>query len=209
MLISSGDDTKLFAYSAMDFTNFAPHDICPAPQRPLVNLTKQRSTSDGDGQIMLIQQYNRLDVKVLENVTGNVKRTRNQPTHLQLKSEGLRRIVCSAISADGSHVAYSHNVRPCLFELRCQSEDGHNNKGVWLLKKLKLPKGLPSAYCMIFSVDSSSLIIGGRDRKIYVSMPVFVVIGRYVELHEPQTYVVFPKLYMIRRFRCHNLPRPI
>ncbi|KAF3322914.1 cirhin-like protein [Carex littledalei] len=168
MLISSGDDAKLFAYSAMEFTNFAPHDICPAPQRPLVNLTKQRSTSDGDGQIMLIQQYNRLDIKVLENVAGNVKRTRNQPTHLQLKSEGLRRIVCSAISADGTHVAYSHNVRPCLFELRCQSEDGHNNKGVWLLKKLKLPKGLPSAYCMIFSVDSSSLIISGRDRKIYV-----------------------------------------
>jgi U3 small nucleolar RNA-associated protein 4 len=179
MLISSGDDTKLFAYSAMEFTNFAPHDICPAPQRPLVNLTNARC-NDGGGQIMLIQQYTRLDMKLFENVAGNMKRITTQPSHLQLKSEGSRRIICSTISGDGNHVAYSHDVRPCLFELRCQSKDGHNNKGGWLLKKIKLPKELPSACCMTFSVDSSSLIIGGRDRKIYVSMPLCLCVCGFI-----------------------------
>ncbi|KAH7663100.1 WD40-repeat-containing domain-containing protein [Dioscorea alata] len=38
MLISAGDDTKLFAYSAREFTQFSPHDICPAPQRPSIQL---------------------------------------------------------------------------------------------------------------------------------------------------------------------------
>ncbi|KAJ4764658.1 U3 small nucleolar RNA-associated protein 4 [Rhynchospora pubera] len=168
MLISAGDDAKLFAYSAMEFTNFAPHDICPAPQRPLVNLANQ-SASDGTGSIVLIEQSTRLDVKLRENVSGHAKRTPNQLTRLvQLKSEGSRRIICSAISGDGTYIAYSHDLRPRLFELRCQSKGVHNNKGMWSLKKLELPKGLPSACCMVFSVDSLNLIIGGRDRKIYV-----------------------------------------
>ncbi|KAK9091929.1 hypothetical protein Syun_026840 [Stephania yunnanensis] len=38
MLISAGDDTKLFAYSAQEFTKFAPRDICPAPQRLPIQL---------------------------------------------------------------------------------------------------------------------------------------------------------------------------
>ncbi|XXG56848.1 hypothetical protein AAC387_Pa03g4158 [Persea americana] len=41
MLISAGDDTKLFAYSAKEFTKFAPHDICPAPQRVPIQLEFQ------------------------------------------------------------------------------------------------------------------------------------------------------------------------
>ncbi|KAK9087107.1 hypothetical protein Syun_029501 [Stephania yunnanensis] len=38
MLISAGDDTKLFAYSTQEFTKFAPRDICPAPQRLPIQL---------------------------------------------------------------------------------------------------------------------------------------------------------------------------
>ncbi|TYG99264.1 hypothetical protein ES288_A10G182500v1 [Gossypium darwinii] len=38
MLVSAGDDAKLFAYSAMEFTRFSPHDICPAPQRVPIQL---------------------------------------------------------------------------------------------------------------------------------------------------------------------------
>ncbi|GAB4836763.1 hypothetical protein Ancab_001675 [Ancistrocladus abbreviatus] len=38
MLLSAGDDTKIFAYSDKEFTKFSPHDICPAPQRVQVQL---------------------------------------------------------------------------------------------------------------------------------------------------------------------------
>ncbi|KAK8366118.1 hypothetical protein V6Z12_A02G101500 [Gossypium hirsutum] len=38
MLVSAGDDAKLFAYSAKEFTRFSPHDVCPAPQRVPVQL---------------------------------------------------------------------------------------------------------------------------------------------------------------------------
>lgn len=47
MLISGGDDTKLFSYSEREFTQFIPHNFCPAPQRPLINLARD-STVNGD-----------------------------------------------------------------------------------------------------------------------------------------------------------------
>ncbi|WZZ10514.1 hypothetical protein YC2023_096435 [Brassica napus] len=42
MLISAGDDAKLFAYSVQEFTKFHPHDICPAPQRVPMQMSSGR-----------------------------------------------------------------------------------------------------------------------------------------------------------------------
>ncbi|KAJ6709696.1 WD REPEAT-CONTAINING PROTEIN PCN [Salix koriyanagi] len=100
MLISAGDDTKLFAYSAQEFTKFSPHDICPAPQR---------------------------------------------------------------VPIQGVLFAYSDHVKPSLFELKKEVR-----KSAWTVNKKHLPQNLPYAHSMVFSADSSQLMIAGHDRKIYV-----------------------------------------
>ncbi|KAK9162735.1 hypothetical protein Syun_003637 [Stephania yunnanensis] len=56
-LFQIGDDTKLFAYSAQEFTKFAPRDICPAPQRLPIQLTFGElymwGRDEGDGRLRL------------------------------------------------------------------------------------------------------------------------------------------------------------
>ncbi|KAG1361265.1 WD repeat-containing protein PCN [Cocos nucifera] len=167
MLISAGDDTKLFAYSAKEFSQFSPHDICPAPQRPSMKLVHD-TVLDG-ASALLVQSSVWLDVflvKVDGNVSPSVSSGRSTKTQLlaRLKSKGSRKIVCSAISSTGMLFAYSDHVKPCLFELR-RHKDG---KGRWSIDKLQLPTGLPYAQYMVFSVDASHLMLAGHDRKIYV-----------------------------------------
>jgi U3 small nucleolar RNA-associated protein 4 len=167
MLISGGDDTKLFAYSAREFTQFAPHNFCPAPQRPLINLARE-STVNGDS-VMLVQSANWLDVLL---VTVHNKLTPSTSSRedakvrqlARLKSKGSRKIISSAASTNGMLLAYSDCVRPSLFALKHESGRKYN------LKKLELPKGLPCSQSMMFTVDSSNLILAGRDGKIYVSL---------------------------------------
>lgn len=83
---------------------------------------------------------------------------------LGIKSKGSRKIICSAISSSGLLSAYSDHVRPSLFELRRLKA----GKIALSVSKIKLPQGLPYAHCMIFSADSSCLMLAGHDRKIYV-----------------------------------------
>lgn len=167
MLISGGDDTKLFAYSAREFTQFAPHNFCPAPQRPLINLARD-STVNGDS-VMLVQSANWLDVVLVtvQNKLTPSTSSRGDVTIRQLarlKSKGSRKIICSAASTNGTLLAYSDSVRPCLFALK------HKGGKKYTLDKLELPKGLPCSHSMMFTVDSSNLILAGRDGKIYVSL---------------------------------------
>ncbi|CAL4918889.1 unnamed protein product [Urochloa decumbens] len=164
MLISGGDDTKLFAYSAREFTQFAPHNFCPAPQRPLINLAKD-NTVNGDS-VMLVQSANWLDVllvTVQNKLTPSTSSREDAKVRLlaRLKSKGSRKIISSAASTNGMLLAYSDCLRPCLFALK------HKSGKKYALDKLELPKGLPSSQCMMF-VDSSILILAGRDGKIYI-----------------------------------------
>ncbi|KAM0040251.1 putative WD repeat-containing protein PCN [Helianthus debilis subsp. tardiflorus] len=55
MLISAGDDTKLFAYPANEFTKFAPHDISLAPQIPPIQLVCKTADSDRLAHLLLVQ----------------------------------------------------------------------------------------------------------------------------------------------------------
>ncbi|XP_062214678.1 WD repeat-containing protein PCN-like [Phragmites australis] len=165
MLVSGGDDTKLFAYSAREFTQFAPHNFCTAPQRPLINLARD-STVNGDS-VMLVQSSNWLDVLLVtvQNKLTPSTSARGDATirHLaRLKSKGSRKIISSAASINGTLLAYSDCVRPCLFVLK------HKGGKKYTLDKLELPKGLPCSQSMMFTVDSSSLILAGRDGKIYI-----------------------------------------
>nr|XP_043636645.1 WD repeat-containing protein PCN-like [Erigeron canadensis] len=160
MLISAGDDTKLFAYSANEFTKFAPHDICPAPQRPPIQLVCR--AADKLIRLLLVQAPHWLDL-----FTVNVNKDGGAATTdmvARVKSKGLRKIICSSISPSGRFFSYSDHVKPCLFELK-KNETG---KSVWSISKRKLPSSLPFAHSMIFTSDSSRLMISGHDRMIYV-----------------------------------------
>lgn len=53
MLISGGNDAKLFTYPANSFLSFHPHDVCPAPERPYIQLAQ----SGIQGGIMMMTQH--------------------------------------------------------------------------------------------------------------------------------------------------------
>lgn len=164
MLISAGDDTKLFAYPVKEFTNFSPHDICPAPQRTPIQLVLN---SVFDQSKMLLVQYSQwIDIHLLqlknERTPGGFAKTE---ILARVKSKASRKIICSTISNSGALFAYSDHKKPCLFELK-KFEVG---KITWSVSKRKLPQRLPFAHNMIFTQDSSCLIVAGHDRRIYVS----------------------------------------
>ncbi|KAI3491235.1 hypothetical protein L1887_44492 [Cichorium endivia] len=159
MLISAGDDAKLFAYSAKEFTKFGPHDICPAPQRPPIQLVCS-SRVDGFSYLLLVQASRWLDIFTVHVKRGSGVLTTDMVA--RVKSKGLRNIVCSSISPSGRFFSYSDHVKPCLFELKKDA------KSSWSISKRKLPSSIPFAHSMIFSSDSSRLMISGHDRMIYV-----------------------------------------
>nr|DAD35791.1 TPA_asm: hypothetical protein HUJ06_006431 [Nelumbo nucifera] len=167
MLISAGDDTKLFAYSAKEFTKFSPHDICPAPQRVSIQLVLNTLLSGSP--LILIQCSSWLDILYVHVKSGAnpSKGSRGLATTdllARVKSKASRKIICSTISNTGVLFAYSDHAKPSLFELkRCES-----GKSAWAVNKRQLPRQLPFAHCMLFSSDSSRLMIAGHDRKIYV-----------------------------------------
>ncbi|KAL2471554.1 Transducin family protein/WD-40 repeat family protein [Abeliophyllum distichum] len=170
MLISAGDDTKLFAYSAKEFTKFSPHDICPAPQRMPMQLALK--TFFNQTPLLLIQASYWLDiycVRVKNDAVSDVSPGSSgglASTDLvaKIKCKASRKIICSTISSSGTSFAYSDHVKSNLFELK-RSKSGKN---IWTVKKRQLQWELPYAHCMAFSSDSSRLLIAGHDRRIYV-----------------------------------------
>lgn len=170
MLISAGDDTKLFAYSVQEFTKFSPHDICPAPQRLPFQLV--RSVFD-QTPLLLVQAPYWLDILSVRTTNGTFVSKASGPsgglaaTGLQarVKSKASRKIICCALSSSGELFAYSDQVKPNLFELK-RREDGKNS---WTVTKMQLPQRLSFVHSLVFSADSNRLIMAGHDRKIYVS----------------------------------------
>lgn len=60
MLISGGNDAKLFTYPANAFLSFHPHDICPCPERPFIRLAAQSAIYGGT--LMMVQHSSRVDI---------------------------------------------------------------------------------------------------------------------------------------------------
>lgn len=176
MLISAGDDTKLFAYTAKEFTKFSPHDICPTPQRLPIQLVLNSAFKQAS--LLLVQSPDCLDIFCVHTKGGALRKLNSgsfggrATTELvaKVKCKASRKIICSAISKSGSLFAYSDHLKPNLFELK-RHESGKNS---WAVKKKQLPRKLPYAHSMIFSTDSSRLIIAGHDRRIYVSLSLFI-----------------------------------
>ncbi|GAA0186765.1 hypothetical protein LIER_34053 [Lithospermum erythrorhizon] len=173
MLVSGGDDAKLYAYSAREFTKFAPHDICPTPQRVPIQLVlntvfKQNNTVFGQTPLLLIQNSRHLDICTVCIKNRSISETGIAAPATNLvalaKCRSSRKIICSTISSSGMFFAYSDQVKAKLFELK-KSKGG---KTKWSIEKLCLPVQLPFAHSMIFSSDSSRLMIAGQDRLIYI-----------------------------------------
>ncbi|KAM7516977.1 hypothetical protein LguiA_006560 [Lonicera macranthoides] len=169
MLISAGDDTKLYAYSANEFTKFSPHDICPAPQGPPIQLVL--NTVYNQTPLLLIQASYWLDIFCVRLKEGAVIDMGSGPGGFastdmvaRVKSKASRKIICSTMSSSGVFFAYSDHVKPNLFELKKHEAA----KSSWVIIKRKLPPRLPFAHCMVFSIDSSRLMIAGHDKRIYV-----------------------------------------
>ncbi|KAL5844677.1 hypothetical protein ACOSQ3_010733 [Xanthoceras sorbifolium] len=166
MLISAGDDTKLFAYSVKEFTKFSPHDICPAPQRVPIQLVHDKLFNHTS--LLLVQASYWLDilsVRLNNNIDSGASSGRATTDLVaRVKSKASRKIICSAISNSGVLFAYSDHVKPNLFELK-RHEVG---KSAWAINKKQLPRKLPFAHSMVFSHDCSRMMIAGHDRRIYV-----------------------------------------
>ncbi|KAH1047374.1 hypothetical protein J1N35_038158 [Gossypium stocksii] len=164
MLVSAGDDAKLFAYSAMEFTRFSPHDICPAPQRvPIQLVTGSRFNQTS---FLFVQASCWLDVlSVNASDVGSGPYGGLVTTNIvaRVKSKAGRKIICSAMSNSGEFFGYSDHIRPSLFELSRQA-----GQSTWTISKRQLPQKLPSAHSMVFTSDGSRLLIAGHDRRIYV-----------------------------------------
>jgi U3 small nucleolar RNA-associated protein 4 len=171
MLISAGDDTKLFAYSVKEFSKFSPHDICPAPQRVPIQLV--HNTVFNQTPLLLVQASHWLDVLCVRTKGVAFSDMACGPSGghavtdllARIRTKASRRIICSSISNSGALFAYSDHVRPSLFELKMRGV----GKNTWTVNKRQLPPKLPFAHSMVFSFDSSRLMIAGHDRKIYVS----------------------------------------
>lgn len=176
MLISAGDDTKLFAYSVKEFTKFSPHDICPAPQRMPMQLVLK--TAFNKTPLLLIQAAHWLDIYCVRLKNGTVSDASPGPSGglastdlvARVKCKAARKIICSTISSSGTSFAYSDHVKPNLFELK-RNKSG---KSLWTVNKRQLPQELPFAHYMIFSSDSSRLLLAGHDRRIYVCI-LFII----------------------------------
>ncbi|KAL9250981.1 WD repeat-containing protein [Drosera capensis] len=173
MLLSAGDDTKIFAYSAMQFTEFSPHDICPAPQRIPGQLVLNSALNVAP--ILLVQGPYRIDVFALslKNVVfekGSGKSGILAPTKPLAQFPNKKKTVCSTISPSGLFLSYSTNVKLNLVELQISQ----SSKGQGSVVRRKLPPRIPCAHSMVFTPDSSRLIISGQDRLIYVSIPLFL-----------------------------------
>ncbi|CAO2833918.1 unnamed protein product [Amaranthus hypochondriacus] len=167
MLLSAGDDTRIFAYSANEFTKFSPHDVCPAPQRVPVHFVQ--SSAFNKMPLLLVQSSNGVDIMSLK--LGNGAALDKAPggpatTNLlvRVNKKGSGKITCCTISPCGSLFCFSNHVKPSMFELK-RTE---GSKTTWLVNKRHLPGKLPYAHALCFTTDSSQLIIAGGDRRIYI-----------------------------------------
>ncbi|KAL2895013.1 WD repeat-containing protein PCN [Bienertia sinuspersici] len=167
MLLSAGDDTRMFAYSANEFTKFAPHDVCPAPQRVPVHFVQ--NSIFNKMPLLLAQTTNGVDILSLKLKNGAVldKAPGGQASTsllARVNNKGSGKIICSSISPSGSLFCFSNHVKPRLFELK----RGESNKIAWVIDKRQLPGKLPYALALTFTSDSSRLIVAGSDRRIYI-----------------------------------------
>lgn len=92
LIISTGNDTKLIAYSTNEFTNIGPHDICHAPQTLAIQLVCSNASS-----MLLIQSSKWLDMFMV-NVKGGYGVSTTDIV-ARVKSKSKRKIIYNSMSS--------------------------------------------------------------------------------------------------------------
>lgn len=85
-----------------------------------------------------------------------------------IKISSIEHIVCSAISSDGCLVAFADSQRPRLYEL--EPKMTNTGESTIHIRRKKLPAVLHAAHCMVFSADSSRLIVAAPQGLIWVRL---------------------------------------
>ncbi|GBG66273.1 hypothetical protein CBR_g57871 [Chara braunii] len=91
----------------------------------------------------------------------------------RIKSRGSDHIVCSSLSPDGRHVAFSDRVKVRLFRLEKRASQGGMEAPMVIMKR-RLPVTLLPAQKIVFSADSSRLVLataGGSILVVDVNQP--------------------------------------
>ncbi|CAI8609456.1 unnamed protein product [Vicia faba] len=126
MLISAGDDTKLYAYAVKEFTGFKPHCICPWPQRTPIQVAL--NTSFNQSPMLLLQSSHWLEVRLLH--LKNVRRTGDYAKAESVgrfKIKASHKIICSALANSGMFFLPSREITYCPFN------DFFSHDSSWLI----------------------------------------------------------------------------
>ena len=182
MLVSGGNDSRLFAFAAESFMTFYPHAFCPSPQPPPMALSRRGQAAS----LLLVQQPYEIDIWQLPGQEGNgsLKKRKKEGmengTHgggeaakdpqgpsliARMKMSSPEAITCSAVSPDGRHVAYSDSSKVRLFELM---QTGGVKGGV-TIRRCKVGAVVPPAHTLTFSTDSLHLIVATRTGPLLVN----------------------------------------
>jgi len=152
-LASGGVDTVLNICEIDQFTR-VPKKLFPYPNRPIVSLARE-------ARLVMYQQTATFDIWKLNAAPGlHPGATSPSGSHiLQIIPQLSSNLVCSALTSDGLHIAYSDLKETKLFELK---QDGQQ----YSLKRVPTSSELMPASCLLFSTvteGKSLLVIGGLD----------------------------------------------
>jgi len=163
ILVSGGIDTQL-CWSNVQSQPGITSKLAPFPHRPILHLAAVP-------RLLLSQYPHRLDIWQLasdssfstESVDAVDKRIQisdMKKMMFQLKLKGPQKLVCSAISPDGTWVSCSNSVQSKLFRLN--AADGR-------VEQIQLPSEIAGvSHCLAFTPDSSMLVLALQSSVVKV-----------------------------------------
>jgi len=165
ILLSGGNDCQLGIYPLSTFGDRSTlKRIYPYSNRSLVSLSKSK-------KLLLFQYDTKLELwkigqasldESLENKNnGEILPVEEMATFLLDLKPKINNIVCSSLSPDGLYVACSDQKSVHLFKLI------YSKKGI-LVKRIHLPSKIESATKLLFTNDSSMLIIATNNSTIHI-----------------------------------------
>ncbi|KAI8905491.1 WD40-repeat-containing domain protein [Gorgonomyces haynaldii] len=163
-LVSGGVDMSLIISSPVnDFKNMKQQRMPTYPQKSIISVASELRLALGtfDDHLQLFALGALTDPTTTVNDRDRLEHM-HQRQILQLKVKGNTNLLCSAISADGTWIACSNRDELRLYHLL------YDESMRPTVDRVRDLPGLPSAFVLKFTNDSSRLIVGGSDGVIYV-----------------------------------------
>lgn len=185
-LISGGTDTHLVIRPLMERVEVKNYDAAlrkiTFPHRRLISCSKRR-------QLLLFQFAHHLELWRLGSTSATGKNgdtlplSKNADHLLHLKTKGPENIICSCVSPCGSWIAYYTASRFFLYRLKYERDN------ISLQRVSKLPSFLRSALHILFSEDSTKLLVASNQGSLHI---VHLSEGSFKHLHtfQPQSGTV-------------------